>query len=131
MVESQNIYFSKKTLQVAKVIGFSPVTIHGEKSSTSCYDVFFFVSNVLFGFFILGLSIVKRAELMTSDSVILSYGTILSLVSTVGIAITLMINSFICRHRLWKTVLIVEGIDKKVRPPRKLAFISNESLIHF
>lgn len=114
MPESQNLYYSKKVLRASKVLGFSTVTIHGEKSSTSFYDVLFFASNVVFGFFILGLSITKKKELMTSESAILNYGSMFSHVSTVIIAITLMVNSFICRHRLWKLILIIDGIDKKV-----------------
>lgn len=121
MQESQNIYFSKQVLSGSKVLGFSTVTIRGQKSTTSCYDIFFFTANVVFGFFILGLSVIKKNDLMTSESAILNYGSMFSQVSTVIIAITLMINSFICRHRLWKTILTIDETDKKVKSLKKIS----------
>lgn len=114
MSESITLRVSKKVLASSKLLGFNPITIVGGKSATMFSDIFLFLSNIALGVFICVVSIQKRDDLMTSQSKIANIGNFGSHISAVVIAITLMVSSFICRHRTWTSVLVLDEIDRKV-----------------
>lgn len=115
MQESATLRMSRKVLQNSKILGFSPITIVEGKSTTKIFDIVLFLSNIAFGIFICVFSIQNRSELMTSQSKIANLGNFAAQISSVVIAITLMVSSFICRHRTWTSVLVLDKIDRKVK----------------
>lgn len=115
MSESATVRISRKVLESSKLIGFSPITVVGGKSTTKITDILLFLSNVAFGIFICALSIQKKDELMTSQSKMANIGNVAAQISAVVIAITLMVSSFICRHRIWTSVLVFDEVDRKVK----------------
>jgi hypothetical protein len=98
-----------------KVLGFAPVTIVNGKSVTRCSDVFFLSLSFSLGVCICYYSISNRRFFAFSTSEVANTGTFLTFVASIFIAMISMLCSFVFRHRAWKAILKLGGIEKKVK----------------
>jgi len=114
MAERTSLDLAATAQKISKFFGFPPFSVRNGKSYTSRFDLFLFIWNFLTGMIAAVSTITRRKELLTETPEIIEYGTFVSFVIGITIAVIAMNLGFRSRHRIWKLNVDLYNVELKV-----------------
>jgi hypothetical protein len=107
--------YSLRNRKYLKLFGYGTFSVINNEVHVTAFDLSCLIFNVVVGFLAFYLSLRIGLSRVDQDSILVSLGVIITMNAASFVSITSMIVVFYQRHKIWKFIIILDGVIEKFR----------------